>query len=48
MENLTAKKKKTIIISSISAALVAVAILFLVLGLTVWSKKELKRQQPNG
>ncbi len=40
MENLTAKKKKTIIISSISAALVAVAILFLVLGLTVWSKKE--------
>ncbi len=40
MEKLTSTKKKIVIISSISVALVAVAIIFLVLGLTVWRKKE--------
>lgn len=40
MEKLTSQRKKIIIISSISATLVAIAIVFLVLGLTVWRKKE--------
>ncbi|MDE7394637.1 MAG: hypothetical protein K2M95_00750 [Clostridiales bacterium] len=40
MEKPNEKSKKIIIISSISAAIVLVAIVFLVLGLTVWSKKE--------
>lgn len=40
MEKLTAKNKKIIIISSMSAAIVVIAIAFLVLGLTVWSKKK--------
>lgn len=40
MKKLNTKQKEIIIISSISVAVVIVSIVFLVLGLTVWSKKE--------
>lgn len=40
MEKLNGKQKKIVIISSICMAIVIVTIVFLVLGLTVWNKKE--------